>query len=396
MAKGAFMKNLLRLTLLSFVFLSCEQESTTTTNRQSYKQFDATTCQSNEENKRARFGHLPEINSNNASNYTFSGACEREGSDVKLYIEGHPLDTQPVCNRGEWQISANISGIVNKRKSVQIAVSQTGSGGLLCERVKNHFICPDGYIAISQRDGWTSDDFCVMKYEAKVRSESDLGSPYQRKLVKAESRANGVLITRVSKQDAIKYCEENGAGYNLISNDEWQTIARNIEEVDVNWSKGDRDIESDNLLKVGNISGIKSNSDEKSIDDNRWRKNDRYHKLLNGEYIWDFAGNLAEIVRHDILSLPTKYRGYVYKMPQELKNLFGPERDYSVFNERERHRGFGGLGFIQTGDFKASVLRGGTAGNRTMGAGVFSADTTADPNRLNFQAHVGFRCVYYP
>ncbi len=389
------MKNFLGRVLLFCFFLSCEQESTTT-NRQSYKQFDATTCQSNQENKRADFGQLQEIDSNNASNYTFSGTCEREGSDVKLYIEGHPLDTQPVCNRGEWQISANISGIVSKRRNVQVAVSQTGSGGLLCERVKNHFICPDGYIAVSQRDGYTSDDFCVMKYEAKVRSESDLGSTYHRKLVKAESRANGVLITRVSEQDAIKYCEENGAGYSLISNDEWQTIARNIEEVDVNWSKGNRDIENDNLLKVGNISGIKASSDEKSIDDKRWRKHDRYHKLLNGEYIWDFAGNLTEMVRHDISSLPAQYRDYVYNMPLELKDLFGPERDYSVFDARERHRGFGGLGFIQAESFKGAVLRGGTAGNRTVGTGIFSTDTTADPERLNFQTRVGFRCVYYP
>ena len=382
--------------LLSFVLLSCDDSPTTATGP-AYKQFDATACHSEAGNQMASFSNqLEEMDSQNVSDYTLSGTCKRDGADVRVYIEGHALDTPPACNRGEWQVSANISGIVNKRTTVQLAVSQTGSGGLKCKRITNHFVCPDGYIAVSQRDGYTQASFCVMKYEAKVQSESDLGSLNNPKVVKAEARANGVLITRIDKTRAIKYCEENGAGYNLINNDEWQTIARNIEEVEVNWSKGNKDIENDNILKVGSVSGLKSSSDERSIDDKRWGKHDRYHKLLSGEYIWDFAGNLTEIVQHDIISLPVQYRGYVYKIPEELKNLFGPERDYSVFNERERNRGFGGLGFIQAQSFKGSVLRGGTAGNRSFGTGVFSADTSFDPDRVSFRANVGFRCVYYP
>ena len=224
----------------------------------------------------------------------------------------------------------------------------------------------------------------------------DLGSAYKRKVVKAESRADGVLISRVNEQEAIKYCEENGAGYTLINNDEWQTIGRNIEAVSANWSKGNNSIKSDNWLKVGNISGLKSSSPEQKIDDKIWNKHDRYHKLLNGEYIWDFSGNLTEIVQHNLSNLPATYRGYVYKMPQELKDLFGPKRDYSVFNERENSRGFSGLGFIQAESFNGAILRGGTAGNRALGSGIFSADTSADPNRVLFRSNVGFRCVYYP
>ena len=384
------------LSLFAFLSLSCDEDSTQTTTGPAYRQFDVTSC-SNTDNQMASFNSdLESINNYNASDYELTGTCKRDGADVKVYIEGHPLDTPPVCNKGAWRISANISGIVNQRKQVQLAVSQTGSGGLKCKRVDNHFICPDGYIAVSKRDGYTSENFCVMKYEAKVQSESDLGSRHQNKVVKAESRADGVPITRINKQLAIKYCEENGAGYTLINNNEWQTIARNIEEVDVNWSKGNRDIKTDNLLKIGNISGIKSNSNEKSIDDNRWNRNDRYHKLLNGEYIWDFSGNLIEIVQHEIDNLPEEYRGYIYKIPQALKDHFGPERDYSAFNERDRVRGFGGLGFARAESFQGSILRGGTLGNRSFGTGVFAVDTTMNPNRLSFRPTVGFRCVYHP
>ena len=383
--------------LLSFFSLSCDESASTTTGP-SYKQFDATACQSNTaDSQSASFSsQLEEIDSHNASDYDLSGNCKRDGADVKVYIEGHALDKPPVCNKGEWHISANISGIVNKRTTVQFAVSQTGSGGLKCKRVDNHFVCPDGYIAVSKRNSYTQQNFCVMKYEAKVKSRSDLGSGYERKVVKAQSRADGVLITRINRQDAIRYCEENGAGYNLINNDEWQTIARNIEEVDVNWSKGNRDIKNDNFLKIGSISGLNSNSNENSIDDKRWNKHDRYHKLLNGEYIWDFSGNLIEIVQHNISSLPVEYRGYVYQIPPELKDLFGPQRDYSIFDERERNRGFGGLGFIQAKPFKGAILRGGASGSRALGTGVFSADTTSDPDRVSFRSNVGFRCVYYP
>ena len=381
---------------LSFFLLSCVEEQTRTTGV-SYKQFDVTACRSTNNNSMASFSNdLEEIDSHNASDYTLSGTCEREGADVKVYIEGHPLDTPPVCNRQEWQTSANISGIINKRKSVQLAVSQTGSSDLECQRVDNYFICPDGYIAVSQRDGYTQENFCVMKYEAKVQSQSDLGVGDRRKVVKAESRAQGVLITRVTEDSAIRYCEENGPGYSLIKNDEWQTIARNIEEVAVNWSKGNTDIDDSNFLKVGNISGLKSTSQEQSINDKRWNKHDRYHKLLNGEYIWDFSGNLAEIVQSNISRLPLEYRGYAYKMPQELRDLFGPERDYSIFNERDRSRGFGGLGFVQAQSFKGAIVRGGAGGNRTLGTGVFSVDTTMDPDRVHFRSQVGFRCVYYP
>ena len=381
--------------LLSFVFISCDGNIPNA--KRPTRPFDPITCQSSTENQMASFSQdLSTIDSRNASDYTLSGTCKRDGADVKVYVEGHPLDKSPACNRGEWQVSANISGIVNKRKTVQLAVSQTSSGGLKCKKVDNHFICPDGYIAVSKRDNYTAEDFCVMKYEAKVKSQSDLGSAYRRKIVKAESRVDGVLISRVSEQEAIKYCEENGAGYTLINNDEWQTIGRNIEEVEANWSKGNKSIEIDNLLKVGNISGLKSSIPEQKIDDKIWNKHDRYHKLLNGEYIWDFSGNLTEIVQHKITSLSPEYRGYIYKIPQELKELFGPKRDYSIFNERDRSRGFGGLGFIQAESFSGTILRGGTGGRRASGAGVFSADTSADPNRVHFRVSVGFRCVYYP
>ena len=377
--------------LLSFllsVLLSCEQSST---RRTQYQQFDRESCNSNRERTTVNIDEPTAIDNSNASDYTISGTCERENAEVKVHIEGHPLDVSPICNRGEWEVSVDITGIVNKKERVQIAASQAGSSGLQCENTTNYFVCPDGYIGVSEMDNVTFRAFCVMKYEAK--SNKRLPSPHQRSIIKAEARAEGVLINRITETDAIKYCEHNGPGYTLINNKEWQAIARHIELTAVNWSKGHTKIENGNFINIGNVSGIKTKSSESDINDKKWHKNKRTHKLLNGEYIWDFSGNLSEVVQHDIRSLPATYTGYIYKLPVQMKEIFGPDRDYTILDDRERINHFAGLGYMQGNRFEGALIRGGN-NNRT--AGVFSVDTTFTGDRLNYRGNVGFRCVYHP
>ena len=389
--EDAFMKtNLAALTASLFLLFSCTESSDRNIR---YRQFDSETCNSNVENRTANIDEMEAIDSNNAHDYKITGTCKRDNSEVRVYIEGHPLDKQPTCNRGEWEISADITGIINKKERVQVAVSQAGSSDLLCKNVTNHFICPNGYIGVPQLDDFTNTNFCVMKYEAKLKSGTSPPSLYNRPILKAEAIAKGTLITRVNQEEAIKYCKENGAGYDLIDNDEWLTIAINIERELVNWSNGDIKIGSGNRLNIGNVSGTKTSSDEDEINDKRWSFNKRTHKLINTEYIWDFSGNLNEIVQHNISSLPVTYTGYIYQIPTSLRELFGPERDYSILDDRERLRGFGGLGYIQGNRFAGGLLRGGR-NSRT--AGIFSADTTVAPDRLKFRSDIGFRCVYHP
>ena len=376
------------LTVLLSLLLSCEQSSI---RKPQYQQFDNESCNSNIENRTADIEELRAIDSDNASSYNISGTCKRDNSEVRVYIEGHPLDISPVCNRGSWETSVDVTGIINKKERVQIAVSQAGSSGLHCQNTTNYFICPDGYIGVPELEHVSYKAFCVMKYEAK--SSKALPSPHQRSIIKAEARAEGVPITRVNETDAIKYCEQNGPGYNLIKNEEWQTIARHIELTEVNWSKGNIKIENGNHLNVGNISGVKTSSNDNDINDKKWHKNKRTHKLLNGEYIWDFAGNLGEIVQNSISNLPTTYTGYIYSLPTQMKELFGPDRDYTILDDRERINGFGGLGFMQGNRFEGGLIRGGS-NSRT--AGIFSVDTSFSRDRLNFRGNVGFRCVYHP
>jgi hypothetical protein len=43
-------------------------------------------------------------------------------------------------------------------------------------------------------------------------------------------------IATVSQPQAIIACRSMGAGYHLITENEWMTVARNIEQVSNNWS----------------------------------------------------------------------------------------------------------------------------------------------------------------
>ncbi len=377
------------LCMVVFCFSSCTERALPIS-----RNFDRVACSS--QSSSVTIDELPVVNNRNVSNYKLSGTCERNRSEIFINIEGSPLNQHPICSSGQWEVYIDISGLINKKERFQVAVSQGSSNSnMLCQQVQNYFVCPDNYIAVSEIEYVDNEAFCVMKYEAKTRKGTRQPTRFgANRIIQAESLADGDLITLITEETAIQFCKQNGAGYNLINNDEWQSIAKHIEFTASNWSNNTIDVTTNNRLNIGySGSGAKSNSDtndERSV----WDFHKRSHQLFNNEYIWDFAGNLWEIVQHNIQSVPVDYIGYVAQIPQELRNLFGPQRDYSIYNSRERTRLFGGLGHIQTSkdSFKGALLRGG-AHLRT--AGVFSADMTRSENQLR-RLDVGFRCVYHP
>ena len=94
--------------------------------------------------------------------------------------------------------------------------------------------CPTGYIRVpADSTVGTTADFCVAKFEMK-----DDGSG------NAVSQAAGVPWVNIDWADAVTECDDlnalNGvtSKYALISNEEWMTVARNVEQVDANWFSG--------------------------------------------------------------------------------------------------------------------------------------------------------------
>ncbi|MFO8054870.1 MAG: hypothetical protein R6U19_06900, partial [Bacteroidales bacterium] len=84
--------------------------------------------------------------------------------------------------------------------------------------------CPDGYISVPGSETYGTSDFCVMKWEAK-----NVGG-------NATSQAAETPWVSISQTEAIANCSALGEGYHLITNEEWMTIARNVEQVEDNWN----------------------------------------------------------------------------------------------------------------------------------------------------------------
>jgi hypothetical protein len=158
-----------------------------------------------------------------------------------------------------------------------------------------------------------TNDFCVMKWEAKQDSSGlCLGGPTDNCPV---SQSDGFAWTSINFTDAYLKCSQLGEGYHLMTNREWMTIARNIEYNPNNWA--DKTVGSNYTsgggLFVGNSGAIDgtywNHSCYDSIldgntpgsncilnNDFHTDRNKRTLELSNGEIIWDLSGNVWQWV----------------------------------------------------------------------------------------------------
>ena len=81
--------------------------------------------------------------------------------------------------------------------------------------------CPTGYILVPGSATFGTEDFCVMKYEAKQDADKN-----------PVSTATGTPWVSVDWDEARMACQRDGA--HLVTNAEWMTIARNIESTTIN------------------------------------------------------------------------------------------------------------------------------------------------------------------
>jgi len=144
-----------------------------------------------------------------------------------------------------------------------------------------------------------ADDFCVMTYEAKSSNGGNNDGI-------AVSKP-GDFPWRIGNGDPESYhnkCRDLGENYHLLTNYEYMTIARDIEEQKENWSGG---AVGGGYVFVGNSEGkvgkaLAASSDNANnyygIDKTKagYQKYRRNHLLSSGKYIWDIIGNVAEAV----------------------------------------------------------------------------------------------------
>jgi hypothetical protein len=285
-------------------------------------------------------------------------------------------------------------------------------------------ICPEGYIAVGGNSFFGTNDFCVMKYEAKAYN-TDTGSivadgggestahwagdPGQTRYV-ARSVPEGLPWVNISSSDGSKYnakeaCldlnDGNPGTYDLISNPEWMTIATNAENQAENWSsgvvgtgtmaRGHSDDEPGSNLEVINVSDPYDGTENSSEDG--WEQR-RTLVLSTGEEIWDLAGNVFQWVDWTLggETFSTGPTNCVSEW-REFDNLpacdLDPEKDLLPDGDYTSENGVGQFFGGGTG----VALRGG---RRTPASnpGAFAL-------RLNYAPdfsgpNMGFRCVFRP
>lgn len=243
-------------------------------------------------------------------------------------------------------------------------------------------LCPTNYVQVPTLMGYTSQNFCISKYEMKNASEVPAAT------------AEGLPWVLMTRNQAIAACRSLGTYFDLISNAEWQTTARNIANQAVNWSSG---VAYSGELNRGYSDDLNGVAQAASTNDNQacdgtsqtcsssvWNSQRRTHVLSNGGVIWDMAGNVWEYVSDDNTK-PAIANDYVINFTGNWQTDFG--------NDQICSSGDCGFGGGQLGAPAGAIARGDTnSGGR--GAGVFAVDLRNGPDYGN--NIIGFRCAYRP
>jgi len=349
-----------------------------------------------------------------------------------------------------------------------------------------NFSCPAGYSRVPGSSiystNYNKNGFCVMTWEAKMDYDTDgIGdanyecinifqqysstpptysfyttwdlvrcpiTPGSKPIV---STSQGMPLSNTTLNNVKAHCSSLGANYHLITNEEWMTIARNLEYQPANWVGGVVGVES---LKVGNtFTNVTSNQKGYGMyglttpapsftinwDGNNYNtyllvidfngNPSTYSKrtetspaklvLSTGDSIWDFSGNMLELVDKTILGsqLPRydqSRRGYWVQFSELNSSGALADKDFKPSQVISSENGAGrivsdwfltsnvlflrGGGFAYYHSYNLNTIYSESAG------GIYSIllleQTTTFP-RTSFQytnmgRGVGFRCVYIP
>nr|WP_295900609.1 Ig-like domain-containing protein [uncultured Bdellovibrio sp.] len=256
----------------------------------------------------------------------------------------------------------------------------------------NSFSCPIDFTYVFNPAGAIASPFCVGRFEAK-------GSTSAPQFV-----ASGSPIVGISQMVAIGSCTGKGTGYDLISNQEWNTVADLIRQRPENWTGG---VVESGILHRGNmavssgpvaaVTGDPCSPADATLCANSAARRVSY--LPYAQEIWDFAGNAWEVAKDiDSTGYLPNY-GFVVDLASTdlIRQRYGTTLSCGSSAAVERC-GYGYLDFASAGPV---IWRGGAAynsitapsdgGNRV---GVFAAKRTLDAAQTLMNG--GYRCVFHP
>jgi hypothetical protein len=284
--------------------------------------------------------------------------------------------------------------------------------------------CPTNYLYIPTSAS-NAGNFCISKYQIHFSGSSG---------AEVGVSSPNLAPTLSDQSAAVRSCSNIGTGYALISNNQWQTVARNIEGVPTNWSGG--------IVGSGSLSGGAINTrvfgntpPVPSPDDNvacagsaipcnqtTWGKYRRTMTLSTGQVIWDMTGLAWQWVSdvktaQDFVDSSTYYcpDGASAKCFYNIANLirpllklnYGSLGDYSGSVSYNQNPGedWGGIGeIVDTHPITSAaptsnvlIKRGGALGDADQGfwhGGIYSVELTPQPY-LYFPPTYQSRPLYY-
>ncbi len=265
--------------------------------------------------------------------------------------------------------------------------------------------CPTGYVAIPGSSTFNTNDFCVMKYEAKCATTAaptvglstptngtygiyDNGSTACTGSYAPVSVSSGLPIGNITRANAATYCANIGG--HLMTNAEWMTIARNLEQVSTNWNSGAGPVGT-GAVNRGRYTGFLTALDGTTESSGATR---RTHYLSSTDKIWDMSGNVAEWLT-DTCAQGTgagNYHNIGSFTEWTNANFDDYERGAAGPSVNTYNDGTNGLGRAYTCSTPGNYfVRGGfVQSTNTNYAGIFQLDQTQTGTANN---QIGFRCV---
>ena len=283
--------------------------------------------------------------------------------------------------------------------------------------------CPTGWIPVPGNPLYGTTGFCVMKYKAKCAGSAEGDTCNDATDIPASQAANKPWRTTISQIEAIAACVR--AGGHLLTDNEAQTINRNIEQVNNNWCElngsgcgntpgtkylaaGHNDAAwespynyclaayTDDSLPCYGTKGTGSdyNPTDTSVCGAVGGTQKRTHTLSNGEVIWDWAGDVWEWIYGDGTDGQIDSTGGVSWRSSnnwqewnivdlnEERPILGPSNSSWTATQ--------GIGRYYGGVSTNAFLRGGSWVNG-VDAGGFALYLGYAPT--NTGSYVGFRCA---
>lgn len=263
--------------------------------------------------------------------------------------------------------------------------------------------CPTGFIAVPGSSTYGTNDFCVMKYEAKIQGNDNGAQTYSSAFV-PESRASGTPWVNISQTNAITEAQTACTSCHLITEAEWMTIAQNVLSVPSNWSTG---TVGSGYIYSGHSDSSPTKSLAASTDSDGYygtgqtavSSQRRTLTLTNGEVIWDLAGNVWDwtsgTVQTPTIQPGVTSAGYAWREWTAVTNAgtlaINPSPAGTGLTNANTWNSSNGIGQIYSSSDEVGLrgcLRGGAWGGGS-GAGVLSLSSYGGPGYT--YTGVGFR-----